>query len=188
MFIPSSDLKRYIKVVMGFLVILAIVTPFLNIFKYNFNFDDFNEKILEIRNDIEIQEIITTGRGMRQKYSDQALTRYKSVLEHQIENRLLNLIEVKDTQVYVNVEVFDDIEKETFGKPKKIDIILESQHKTDEKASKIKPIEIKVNSSTQAYDKTEIITSELAVKIKDILFKDYNVSQEMIYVEVRKDE
>ena len=41
---------------MGFLVILTIITPFLTIFKYDFNFNDFNEKILEIRKDIEIQK------------------------------------------------------------------------------------------------------------------------------------
>ncbi len=188
MFMPSSDLKRYIKVVMGFLVILTIITPFLTIFKYDFNFNDFNEKILEIRKDIEIQEIITTGREMQKKYSEQALTRYKSALAHQIENHLLDIIESKDTQVSVNVEVFDDVEEETFGKPKKIDIILESQNKTDEKASQIKPIEIKVNSSTQAYDKKQIVTSELSEKIKNILSENYNISQEMIYIEVRKDE
>ena len=70
MFMPSSDLKRYIKVVMGFLVILTIITPFLTIFKYDFNFNDFNEKILEIRKDIEIQEIITTGREMQKNIAN----------------------------------------------------------------------------------------------------------------------
>ncbi len=183
MFIPKSDLKRYIKVVMGFLVILAIVTPFLTIFRNSFNFSEFNEKIFSTINDIEIQEIVTLGREMQKKYSDQALTSYKSALAHQIKNHLLDIIEVNGTQVSVNIELFDDIEEESFGRPKKIDVILE--HKDVGRDFQIKPVKIKINMLS---DKTEIINNELAAKIRDNLSKSYNVSQEMIYVEVRKDE
>jgi len=187
MFIPNNDLKKYIRMIMGFLVILVIISPLLNVFSKDFEFNDFNISILQTSTDLEIQRVINAGEEMEQRYHDQALTHYKTMIARQMENHLTNLVQEKNSKIYVEVNLFDDIEKETFGKLKEVNIVLEIQDNEEDIIKQ--PIKIKINSGAEIdYIKSKTYISKLENNIKDIISKDYDIPKKTVHIEVRKDE
>ncbi|QSQ10041.1 hypothetical protein H0A61_02433 [Koleobacter methoxysyntrophicus] len=189
-FMPRSDLSRYIKVILGFLVIITVLSPVLSLFNLDF---DFNQRIWAIKNDIEIQEITERGKSIQKDYNEQAIEQYKKGIVEQIKSHILDVVGLDESKIEINVEICEDIHDKDFGKLQGVEVIIDYSKKEEMGVKKIKPVEISIglpNETKKASsDRNEVDNDSILINnIKKALSQFYNISHERVYIEVRKDE
>lgn len=79
--LPRSDIKRYINLVIGLFLVIAVLSPFLQAIHKEFTFDVFDHAAVP---DSETQAIIARGREMAAGQKLQAARQYKEKLTRQV--------------------------------------------------------------------------------------------------------
>ncbi len=114
--LPRSDIKRYINLIIGLFIIIAVLNPILAIFNTGFDFEVLNTVPDGITGDT--QALIDQGKDMARTRDRRVANDYREKLEKQVKS-LSGLYQ--DTNVTdVQVEMVEDTAAPDFGKINKI--------------------------------------------------------------------
>jgi stage III sporulation protein AF len=111
MLLPSSTMKKYVKLVIGLFIIVTILAPVLSLINQNYSFSLGDYQITSAK---EVNDILAKGNSLRVNGQNQAQAQYKTVLAKQIqgiaqlnssltiENVELKLISPQDNKTLAN--------------------------------------------------------------------------------------
>lgn len=122
MILPRSDMKRYINLIIGMFVIIAVLNPFLAMFHQGFSFD-----VLEPAGQgaaTDTGALIRQGQEMAAAQKTDAARQYKEKLAKQV-TALAGIY--RNTPVEVSVDLVEDSTQPDFGAVKKIVIHISPQ-------------------------------------------------------------
>lgn len=181
--VPANDMQKYVKMVLGLLIILIVLTPALKVLKKDIR---LGTAILEVSSDLEIESIMAMGEELEIKNQQSVIEKFKNSLAEQVRSQLVKIDGVKDATVFVSVE--ENIESKNFGMITGIEAMLlpgESVSKYIKPVGKIKidTAEKAINESLIQEDVTNAITNSAVQKI----LKLYDVSPEIIMVYIQKE-
>lgn len=177
--LPNSNMKRFIDMIVGFLIIVVIITPFIKIISKDIDIEknfllNSNKLNTEIKNNYseEKEEVL----ALQEK---QIIESYKKGIERKIGNLIKEKTnyEVKN----IDMEINKDLEDKNYGEIKELNIVLREKvdkNSENEKSIKIENIEevwIKKNKENKSNEKFEE-----SDKIKKIISKEYGLSEEKI--------
>lgn len=184
--IPNSNYKRYINVVIGFLLMIVILTPLTKLISGQI---DFEEEILKISNQLELSTAQNRINNIQYSNDEAVITLYKSEISKQIKNHIeYNTRYVTDT---ILIEVEDDNNNSTqFGLIKNLNITLKEKTENVEPISKtIEPVQINVSLGGKNNNTVEV-NSILINNGEDLIKEDisnlYNVSEDDINIYILK--
>lgn len=183
--IPNSNYKRYINVVIGFLLMIVILTPLTKLISGQI---DFEEEILKISNQLELSTAQNRINNIQYSNDEAVITLYKSEISKQIKNHIeYNTRYVTDT---ILIEVEDDNNSTQFGLIKNLNITLKEKTENVEPISKtIEPVQINVSLGGKNNNTVEV-NSILINNGEDLIKEDisnlYNVSEDDINIYILK--
>ncbi len=183
--IPNSNHKKYINVVVGFLLMIIILNPLTKLIGGEI---DFEEGIIKVSNQLELDTAKNRLNNIQYSNDDVVVKIYKNEITKQLKNR----IEQNDEYLVedVLVEVVEEAESPDFGLIKSFSITLKENtyHKKTYETT-IKPVEInvslggKINNTVEA---NSILISNEVDLIKDDLSNFYNVLKDHINIYILK--
>ncbi|HYE84200.1 MAG TPA: stage III sporulation protein AF [Clostridia bacterium] len=185
---PNSSMKRYINVVVGLLVIIVVIRPFVLVKDYA---ESFNSEFLETTNFMEHsggQENITEI----SKYQQQKAV---EIFEDNLKGQILKLVKNSTGSDYngvlVELELEKDFENEDFGNIKSIKVTL---NRDEKEVIEVDRIKINVGGGTGKNknvineDKAEynLNDSKISSEIKDVISKALGISGSVVSVDVQQ--
>lgn len=183
--LPKSDLKKYINVTTGFLLIITILNPFIKLLSSDINIEKevfkniiFNsEEKFYIEDDYKINQ------------ENQTIKLYKDKIKRHVKKTIEENFRFKVIEISIDIE---KREKENLGKIKRINLVLSQEYSslenqnTDGKCSiNIEPVEeIEVNSKsieTERIESNKMIDFK-ADEIKTLISNNYKLPKESITI------
>lgn len=185
---PQSSMKRYINVVIGLLIIIAVTKPFVFIKDYA---ENFNKEVAAAASFIE-------GSGTEEKSRE--ISRYQrakalEIFESNIKDKVRTLVEDLEPEsrgkVKVNLEIDSDFESENFGRVKTVKVSIMRDRTAAIEVDKIKiggPEDTNENKNVINRDKGEynLNDRQLWEGIVDSISRTLGVSKASIIVEVQQ--
>lgn len=175
--LPSSNMKKYIDMIIGLLIIIVLINPFIKI----------------ISKDIDIDKnIFSSMNKFNYEYKDD--TGFDLIKQEQISEAFINSIKrkvkdvLKDNASYfvqdVQITIEDNVNSDEYGAIKKMDLLLEEKEKEEKERNdsiKIHNVE-QIIVSTANSSKPEYREIEDGDGIKKIISKDFGLSTEDINI------
>ncbi|SNX55363.1 stage III sporulation protein AF [Thermoanaerobacterium sp. RBIITD] len=169
--VPSSSIKKYVKVVIGLIIMMTIINPILTFLKGGI---DINSAVLKNEygyNDIDINSVSKQAEVERNKL---IVDEYKRRLNEQIKERILTKVDAANVQVDAKID--NDINDKYFGKIESLDIKISNV--TNEKPNTKGNVDKVVININQSNDKKNNIDD-----IKNDISTFYNVPLKNITIE-----
>lgn len=177
--LPNGQMKKYIDMIIGLLIIIVIINPFINLI---FKDIDIERNILTLP---EINDSTQENSDILELQQDQM----KSVYAFRVQEDIMKIIEEKTNYKVLSAEVetIDELEDEDFGMVTKVYLYVDEKQdlQSDEKQGvNIKSIEnINVNLSTNQNNEDEF--SDFS-NIKKIIGEKYGVADDNIYISLSR--
>lgn len=175
--IPDNDMKKFAKVIMGLLIILVIVKPFLMIKDISLQFESTMVQAAAYIDGTESQKKNSTAVFQ----NNTAVDIYKQKLNERVSEIVKANKDMKDKSFTVSVEIENDMSKKDFGNIKSIQVFVENGKNKAVHASSIQPVKIntetvmnkkqdeyKWNNSKLSQDLTADINNSLGLKDTEI--------------------
>jgi stage III sporulation protein AF len=179
--IPNNDLKKFAKVIMGLLIILVIIQPFLMVKNIGYQFQStMTQAAAYIENSTE-----NTGNSVEVFQNNAALDIYKQKLSDKVAEIINSRKEFENSEVRVNVEIENDINQKEFGSIKAIQVYVEKGKGGAVQASNIEPVKINtetvINKKQGEYNwNNSKLSQDLSADINDALgLKETEISIEI---------
>ena len=137
--IPKGNMKKYINMIIGFLIIITIINPFVKLFNrdYSFNKDLY-------KNQIENINILYEGNDELIKTQEEQVKEfYTEKIEEELEDLIISTTDYTIERVNTTI----DEEEESFGRLLTIEIFLKEKVKTEEEKDNI----IKIKKDISEY-------------------------------------
>ena len=184
---PNNSMKRYIKVIVGLLIIIVVIKPFVLVKDYA---DSFNSEYIETAGFIE-RSSSEDNRAEISKFQQQkAVEIFESNLKNQILKLVKNSIRSEYKEVSVDLELERNFESEDFGNIKAIIVNLSNDRKEVIEVDRIK-IGVNAgmgeNKNVINEDKVEynLNDSKISSEIKDGISKALGISESIVSVNVQ---
>lgn len=168
--VPNNDMRKFVKVIMGLLIVLVIIKPFLMVKNVGYQFEStmtqtaayIDDSSQNSDNSIEVFQNNTALNIYKQKLSDKVIEIVKSRKE--FENR----------NVRVSVDIENDINNKEFGSIKTIEVFVEKDEGSAIQASTIEPVKINaetvINKKQSEYNwNNSELSQDLSADINDTL-------------------
>ncbi|WHE08032.1 stage III sporulation protein AF [Thermoanaerobacterium thermosaccharolyticum] len=169
--IPSSNMKKYVKVVIGLTIMIAIINPILGFLKNGVDINSTLEKEYNYNN-IDINSMTKQAEVERNKL---IVAEYKKRLNEQIKEKVLDVIDASDVEIESSIN--EDLNDKNFGAIKNIHVVL-----SNVKYKMVNDInDGKIIIDTSKFDEKEQILDD----IKNDISKFYNVPLKNITIEER---
>lgn len=183
--IPNSNYKRYIDVVMGFLLVVVILTPLT---KFIGGQVDFEEGILRASNQLELSTAQNRISNVQYDNDEAVIRLYKNEISKQLQDYI-----EKNTEYAVNnisIEIDDNSGSPKFGSIKNFDITLEKKIENMKPVNKtVKPIQINIpvrKNNNNTVEAGSILVSNETDLIKENIGNLYNISKDNINIHILK--
>lgn len=186
--IPSGKIKKIINLVSGFILLIAVINPFLTLKNKGF---DLGEAALSDSFYIDRKEIETGRKLLEETQMKQISGVYKKKLIDRIEGETKKIEGVSEAAAYV--EINEDYSSENFGEINKITVEIKKgkkqlQDSKIEPVISVKKVDINAPINQKDMDKNlEAVDPEdkrLTEIVKKNLNKSLEISQENIVVKV----
>lgn len=179
MLLPNTSMQRFIKVVMGLFVLLAIITPILDLFQADYDLTAWQLSSLP---EYKVETVLAQGEKIVKLQGDQALEEYTNRLERQIEA----LVKLVPGVGVVSCKVIAEPIKKV-GAIAKIEkaivwVTPAEQIDSGKEVEPVDPVRIQIgtlNDSTPTMDKFNQVVEE---KIVNIIANYYNLQKEDIEI------
>ena len=185
---PNNSMKRYINVIVGLLIIIVVIKPFVLVKDYAAS---FNSEYLETASFIE-QSNSEGNRAEISKFQQQkAVEIFENNLKTQISKLVKNNINSEYKEVSVDLELERNFESKDFGNIKSITVNLSNDRKEVIEVDRIK-IGAKEGSGENKNvineDKVEynLNDSKISSEIKDRISKALGISKSIVSVKVQQ--
>lgn len=168
--IPKSNMKKYIETVIGLVIIIVIINPFINVLTSNIDID--KEVFFSITKPIKINN---------DEISEKKKKNILDIYSLKVKNDIKEIVEKNSEYEVLNIELEIETNDDELGKINRTFIKLNKKN-LDSKNSTIKNIDIKVNSINLSnnlvkQDNNNEVNIE---KVKDILKDRYKLQSEDI--------
>ena len=186
--IPNNSMKRYINVIVGLMIIVVIIKPFVLIKDYA---DSFNMKFLETSSYIEQSGFAADSRSISNFQRQLAAEIFENNLKKQVERIVDNSTDSDYEEVSIDLRLEKDFESKDFGKIKSIEVIISRRPKEVIEVDRIRieaEEDTEVNKNVINKDKVEynLNNSRISSEIRDGISKALGISESVIGVEVRQ--
>lgn len=182
---PESHFRKYIHMILGFVLMLMLIRPITYIF---FDNKDIFINLVEINQlEMERQSIARQSSIIESKQEELILDTYKSNLGEQIEKLIESNtnVDVGNIKLYVN----EDKSDKSYGILQKVELTIIKNQETGSTTAEIEPIQpikININHSDKENKKQTRKEDELEKNIKNLLISFYNLSGDNIHITVQK--
>ncbi|TYP51633.1 stage III sporulation protein AF [Thermosediminibacter litoriperuensis] len=170
---PSSNLQKYVRVVLGIVVMITILNPVIVLLKGDIAFTRMQ---LEINNYLNQDQLMMKTEEFKERNIEMALDRYKKELENLIAQQVKNytLFEVSKT----------DIKIDQSGRIEQIRLTLQ---KADDRLVQkgVEKVSVKLNPPTQS--KSQYPLDKEVAELKEYLSKFYEIPEANIHLELEGD-
>jgi stage III sporulation protein AF len=140
---PNNDMKRFVKVIMGLLIILVIIKPFIMAKDMG---DQFQRSMTLAEAYIEQTDSRNKNNEVTAFQNNTALDIYKQNLAERVANIVKTHKDMANRDVKVSLEIENDMSKEDFGSIKSMQVNIAKGSGSSIKASAIEPV--KINTKT----------------------------------------
>lgn len=175
--LPKSNMKRYIEMIIGLLIIIVIINPFIKLLNGNIDIEREVFASITKSNNINYYD----NNDLKEIQEKQIIEIYKRKLIEDVKS----LIE-KDGNYLVKQIVLDieTVDENNYGKINKISINIEKGNNNENKKEKVKKIEIKVDA-VQSNKELTSQKDKYTVDIQSItksLYDKFNIQHEDISI------
>lgn len=181
--IPSSSMKKFAKVIMGLLIILVIVKPFLMLKGME---QQFKSTMVEAAAYIEDPESLE-NQSMEAFQSNAALNIYRQKLTEEIAAVVRKQEEFKNKQIDVNAVIDNDLNSSSFGTVKTLEISIHGKEDRLIQAASIQPV--KINTETvinKKQDEYKWNNSEISLDLEKTLRDELGLLDTVIKIEIQE--
>ena len=176
--LPNNNMKRYVDMIIGFLIIIVIISPFVNLLYKDFNID--KEIFKKTNEQIKFQHMDNLDLDSTQE------EQIKEIYTGKIKDEIRDLIHENTNYKIenVNVSIYED--NTQYGNIKDIELILKEDKRKDE--NKEEPKNLITISNIQKISIGENKESTTALmefddkEIKNLISKNHNISEENIRI------
>lgn len=178
---PEGKMKKYLNLILGFIIMLIILNPIINILNTTESLED---EVFKLSSDMNKKEYSFSSSNIEKKQRNQLKELYKARIKQDIEYRVESKYDVKVEKVNIEIE---NSTKEKMGQIKKLELIVNNnREKSSESAIPIVKIDISDNENSKNIEKnsdsTENIDIDLREKIKDDISNIYNLNNTNIMI------
>jgi len=186
--IPNSSMKRYINVIVGLMIIVVVIKPFVLIKDYA---DSFNTKFLETSSYIEQSGFAADSAEISSFQRQMAVEIFENNLKKQVERIVDNITDSDYEEVSIDLRLEKDFESKDFGEIKSIEVSISKRPKEVIEVDRIRIAgneDTEVNKNVINKDKVEynLNNSRIRSEIRDGISKALGISESIIGVEVRQ--
>lgn len=187
--VPTGKIKKFINLISGFILIIAIITPFLNLFTDGIDIREFE---ISTRNFINKKEIEKKSYILQEKQLKQISGLYRKKIINQLEESAKQVEGVIDAKG--DVIINEDYSSNHFGEIKRayLKIKLDQEEQDAGSAVKIEKIKIGVDGDGKAEkDKSmerireEGKESEVIDRVEEKISKLLNIQKENVVVSIQ---
>lgn len=172
--VPSGKIKKFINLVAGFILIIAVINPFVTFFSKGFSFKDIQ---LTDSNVMDQKEMEQQSKNVDDKQKQQIVEVYRSKIKKRIEDTVRGMDGVSD--VKANIVINEDYESENFGGI--ISVSLEVVNAPSDKG--IKPVnKVEIGKDKEALESKKEVDKQLKSKIEDKLCKLFDIEKNSIAI------
>lgn len=186
--IPSGKIKKIINLTSGFVLLIAVINPFLSLKNQSF---DLGDNIVSDSLYIDKKEMETSSRYLQDKQMKQVSQVYRNKLASSIKEQTEKLDGVSESNV--TVEINEDYQSDKFGEITRVTVEIKKGKKQAESVKinsvvPVKKINIKLPFiSSKDQEKHEVQDSEskrLTELVKQNINKSLEISKDSIVVTV----
>lgn len=182
---PDNSMRKYIRLVVGLLVMIVIINPLLSLTAGEF---DMGDKILEMASAINIRDIRHQVENIEEGQRESIIEVYRNRLEEQIARQVTE--ENLANKVTAEVDIEEDLKSDGFGAIKGIRLFVYDKGDDQEGIKKIGIDKVEINTGKQphesAVDAMSQSQTQLTDKISEYLAGIYGVSPDKIDVVIRR--
>lgn len=178
MLLPNNSMQRFVKVVMGLFVMVAILTPILNLFEGDFELTAWQLSSLPQH---KVETVLAQGEEMAKVQQEQALVEYKSRLEKQMEALIKLVPNVQFVKCEVILEPVEQIG--ALGKIEKVFVWVTPGEDTSSGGIKpVERVEINIGKENRSSSTREERDPVMEEKINTIITNYYNLDEQEIEI------
>ncbi len=168
---PNGNMKRYINLVIGLLIIYTIINPFAKLMKLDFNLDQ------------EVFKYYTPNEVASNK---QFHTQQEEIIENlykdKIIKEIIDLVDYSTNYKIIDISVGIINNKEKYGEIDYLDLLVDENENNNKKGkkisvSKVVPVDVQINPRIE--DKVE---SNEFNELKDLISSTYSIEKEKIVI------
>jgi stage III sporulation protein AF len=168
--VPNNDMKKFVKVIMGLLIVLVIIKPFLMVKNVGYQFESAMTQTTAYIDDSSQNSDSNIGISQ----NNTALNIYKQKLSDKVIEIVKSRKELKDRDIRASVDIENDISKKEFGSIKSIEVFIEKGKNDAVQASTIEPVKINtetvINKKQTEYNwNNSELSQDLSADINDTL-------------------
>ncbi|MDK2918941.1 MAG: stage sporulation protein [Candidatus Petromonas sp.] len=167
---PNSKMKKYLNLVLGFIVMLVILNPLINIINSKVDLED---EFYKISRDLKKEEYVFVSNNIENKQKQQLISLYEDRLKTDVVNRIESKYDVNVLEIDINLEKSE----ENLGEIKKLKLSVIEK----EKVMPIVKIDIFKDENDEESEKHGV-DMELKEKIRKDISNIYNVKNTRIIV------
>lgn len=172
--VPSGKIKKFINLVAGFILIIAVINPFVTFFSKGFSFKDIQ---LTDSNVMDQKEMEQQSKNVDDKQKQQIVEVYRNKIKKRIEDTVKGMDGVSDAKA--NIVINEDYESENFGGI--VSVSLEVVNAPSDKG--IKPVnKVEIGKDKEASESKKVVDKELKDKIEDKLCKLFDIEKNSIAI------
>jgi len=186
--IPNNSMKRYINVVVGLLIIIVVIKPFVLVKDYA---DSFNSEFLETSSYVEQNGSVGNSAEISKFQKQKTVEIFENNLKNQIEKVVKNSTNSYYKEVSVELELERDFESKNFGDIKSVTVNLTNDKKEIIEVDRIRigvNEDIVENKNVINKDKAEynLNDSKIKIDIKDGISKTLGISESIVSVNIQQ--
>ncbi|WP_432665220.1 stage III sporulation protein AF [Wukongibacter baidiensis] len=180
---PDGKIKKYVNLILGFIVMLVILNPILDILN---NKGDIENEVFTISSELSKSEYAFVTSNIESRQMDQLSALYKDRIKKDIAYRVESKYDVKVTEVSIEIE---DKGKGKIGEIKKLEMSV--AEKTESSKDDTIPI-VKIDVSDSNIDEEskksnnnnqqDNINIDLRNKIRDDVSNIYNLNKKSVVI------
>lgn len=177
MFLPGGTMQKYVRVVMGLLLLLVILNPLINLAGKDYS---WQARIWEVGNEQGLQAVLAAGEQLRVEQEKYALQEYKNRLAEQV-TRVVNRIPgIK--KVRAEVIIVEDAKSKDYGRVMGLTLWVTPGRPEVEGSvhiEPVKPVKIGIQEPLPA-EKTAALPEELTREVISLLSRELSIEPSQV--------
>ncbi|MBU5437547.1 stage III sporulation protein AF [Tissierella sp. MSJ-40] len=175
--LPNGNMKKYINMIVGLLIIFTIINPFIKLFNIDLNLDK------AVFNQISQQDIaINEDKEFLLNQEKQVAMLY----EEKIRREIIELVEVNTTFKISEMNIDINTDEDDYGNIALLELVIEEKQETIEDKNKIVIKEVKpIIIGEKSVHKKDYKKSDNDEEIKELISQKYNLEKENILVFIK---
>ncbi len=179
MLLPNDNFKKYINLILGFIIIIVILNPIKNFMS---SADQIDFKVFSISSKID-NDLLLNQKSIQNKQKDLIISTYKQQLEQQIKKIISEQTDLKIENI--SIEVDEDFESDTFSQIQHIELYAQSQKDVaKEEQMNITTVEKIIIGQNKEDNGSR--DEELEKTLKTLISNFYKLNKDNIYIIVHR--